>query len=162
LPIHVPPLRERPEDIPDLVDYFLADATKNEGFAEIPSITEQGMEKLMRQPWPGNVRQLRNIVQRILVLSSDKNIGSEAVEFALAADGPALPNQLLNEPGFPVGLESTVTMNFSDARDEFERVFVLQKLKENEYNVARTAQALGMYPSNLHAKIKKFNIQLER
>lgn len=159
LPIYVPPLRERSEDIPALVEYFMNDA--DTGLEEMPHILPEGMKVLMSHNWPGNVRQLRNIVQRILVLSTDTEIGRDTVEYALAADIPAIHKETAAMSDNPA-LESFTNLQFSEARDEFERVFIFQKLKENEYNVSRTAQVLGMYPSNLHAKIKKFNIQLER
>ncbi len=162
LPIHVPPLRQRPEDIPDLVEYFLREVLAVNNTATMPTLSPEAMRCLMAHPWPGNVRQLKNMVQRLLVLNTEDVISGELVKIALAADNPAVRNDPVAHEEANSDWAGLGDLSFSDAKDEFERQFILQKLKENQYNVARTALALGMYPSNLHAKIKKFNIVMER
>jgi two-component system nitrogen regulation response regulator NtrX len=160
LPIHMPPLRQRVEDIPELVAYFLREAVAVNSSLSIPRLDQSAMDSLAAYGWPGNVRQLKNIVQRLLVLAVDPVIDAALVETALAADNPAgKSHDAAAACSEWVGL---VDLSFNDAKDEFERQFILQKLKENQYNISRTAQALSMYPSNLHAKIRKFNITIDK
>lgn len=160
LPIHIPPLRQRTEDIPDLVAYFLREAVSVNGSQPVPAVSSEALDALVGHSWPGNVRQLKNIVQRMLVLGGDPVISRDLVEMALAADNPS--GRQAEGAGGSAEWAGLGDMSFNDAKDEFERQFILQKLKENQYNISRTAQALGMYPSNLHAKIKKFNITIDK
>jgi two-component system nitrogen regulation response regulator NtrX len=160
LPIHMPPLRQRVEDIPDLVAYFLREAVAVNSSLSLPRLSQPAMDKLAGYSWPGNVRQLKNIVQRLLVLAVDPVIEADLVETALAADTPAGKAQ--DGSGANSEWAGLGDLSFNDAKDEFERQFILQKLKENQYNISRTAQVMGMYPSNLHAKIRKFNITIDK
>jgi two-component system nitrogen regulation response regulator NtrX len=150
------------EDIPELVAYFLREALAVNGIAPPPLVGPEAMQLLKDHDWPGNVRQLKNMVQRLLVLNNGPVIGPELVASALAADHPGMATDSGNGGGGQNDWADLKDLSFNDAKDEFERQFILQKLRENQYNVSKTAQSLGMYPSNLHAKIKKFNISTER
>jgi len=158
LPLLVPPLRERKEDIPLLIRYFadnlqpLLDGTKDF------TLDDEGMKLLCEYSWPGNIRQLKNIVQRIMVMSSDSVIGKKVVEFALEADRP-LEKKIDSDLGNSENLQDYEGMALSEARESFEKAYILQKLEEQGYNISRTAEMLGMYPSHLHGKMKKLGIQ---
>lgn len=146
IPITVPALRERPEDIPLLLTHFLREFSGEEGSRRF---SEEALEQLRRHSWPGNVRELKNFVERISIMSSAEVISLEELKEYLD-EGPK---------GEDDPLESYLEMGLTEARDAFERDYLVQKLRENENNISRTAQQLGIYPSNLHAKIKKFGIE---
>ena len=149
IPVTVPPLRERPEDVPLLLTHFLKEFS-GEGTAR--RFSEEALEYLPLHNWPGNVRELKNFVERISIMSSAEEISLEEVKEYLD-EGPK---------GGEDPLESYLEMGLTEARDAFERDYLVQKLRENGNNISRTAQQLGIYPSNLHAKIKKFGIEIGR
>ena len=149
IPVTVPPLRERPEDVPLLIAHFLKQYNP-EGTDR--RFSDDAMELLRRHSWPGNVRELKNFVERISIMSNEEVITEEEVGDHLD-EGPK---------GGEAPIDSYLEMGLTEARDAFERDYLLQKLKESGYNISRTAQALGIYPSNLHAKIKKFGIEIGR
>mgnify|MGYP006266261981 CR=1 FL=1 len=152
IPIRVPPLRERPDDIPLLVDHFLRELDPGEG-AGLKHISDEGMELLRAYEWPGNVRELKNFIERITIMSDDDVIGPETIREHL---GEATPTSGSSE------LDEYTNMGLNEARDSFERKYIVLKLEEHGYNISRTAQALGIYPSNLHGKIKKFGIEMRK
>ncbi|MFP4301910.1 MAG: sigma-54-dependent transcriptional regulator [Spirochaetaceae bacterium] len=147
IPVTVPPLRERQEDVPLLLAHFLKEFS-GEGTSR--RFSEEALEYLQRHPWPGNVRELKNFVERISIMSSGEVISLKEVQEYLD-EGPK---------GGEDPLESYLEMGLTEARDAFERDYLVQKLRENGNNISRTAQQLGIYPSNLHAKIKKFGIEI--
>ncbi|MFW6250206.1 MAG: sigma-54-dependent transcriptional regulator [Alkalispirochaetaceae bacterium] len=147
IPVTVPPLRERQEDVPLLLAHFLKEFS-GEGTSR--RFSEEALEYLQRHPWPGNVRELKNFVERISIMSSGEVISLKEVQEYLD-EGPK---------GGEDPLESYLGMGLTEARDAFERDYLVQKLRENGNNISRTAQQLGIYPSNLHAKIKKFGIEI--
>jgi two-component system, NtrC family, nitrogen regulation response regulator NtrX len=143
-------LRERPEDVPLLLAHFLKSFETEEGTAR--RFNEEAIEYLQEHPWPGNVRELKNFVERISIMSNAEVISLEEVKEYLD-EGP-------KDGDDP--LETYLEMGLTQARDAFERDYLVQKLRENGNNISRTAQQLGIYPSNLHAKIKKFGIEIEK
>lgn len=149
IPITVPALRERPEDVPLLLAHFLR-VFGPEGSSR--RFSEEALELLRSHSWPGNVRELKNFVERISIMSNAEVISREEVE-AYLDEGPK---------GGEDPLESYLEMGLTEARDAFERDYLVQKLREHGYNISRTAQHLGIYPSNLHAKIKKFGIEIDK
>ncbi|MDX1646720.1 MAG: sigma-54 dependent transcriptional regulator [Longimicrobiales bacterium] len=150
VPIHLPPLRERREDIPMLVQHFTDMMTKREGMSP-RSFETAAIEKLQNLPWPGNVRELRNTVERLLILSSGEAVKGDDVD--LLATGPVGAGGL--------GGELLATDTFSDFKDGAERAFILQKLRENDWNVAETARRIDMPRSNLYKKIEKYGLVRE-
>jgi two-component system nitrogen regulation response regulator NtrX len=149
IPIRLPSLKDRKEDIPLLLDYFLRKFQKKNG-GETQGFTPESLKILEEHTWPGNIRELKNFVERVLLMTDEAMIPLEAVDFYL-------------EKGTGSEVESFTkefqNMSLSDAKDKFEIQFIVEKLQDNEYNLSRTAQALGIYPSNLHGKIKKFGIE---
>jgi len=155
VPIHVPPLAERSEDIPMLIEHFI-DQMKNNGNITASKFSDGAMAFLLEYSWPGNVRELKNYIERVTIMSEEDIISRETAEKFL---GPAddKPEKISN----PL-IEKFSNMKLSEARDEFERMLLLHKLEENEYNITKAAQSLGIYPSNLHGKIKKFDIEIKK
>ncbi|NNM54079.1 MAG: sigma-54-dependent Fis family transcriptional regulator [Spirochaetales bacterium] len=153
IPIYVPPLRERQEDLPLLVDYFFKKFRK-ESKAEVldvPHFTSDAWKFLTEHTWPGNIRELKNFLERLLVMTDNDEIDAEQTKIILgqsfAVSAPVTP------------LQPWLNMPLNDAKEAFERALIEEKLRENRYNISKTAQALGLYPSNLHSKLKKFGIE---
>ena len=143
VPIHMPSLSDRGEDIPLLLQAF--DPSLH--------VEDDAVEALQEYSWPGNVRELKNFAERVSIMGNSSAITREDV-------GRFLGNQRAAAKSSPLG--EYLSLGLTDARDRFERQFLLEKLREHGFNVSRTAQDLGVYPSNLHAKIRKFGIEVER
>ncbi len=146
IPLWVPPLRERTEDIPLLVKRFLREFALKEREKE-KVITQEAMELLKQHDWPGNVRELKNIVERLVIMTPAEQIG--------VADIPALGKE---EPGTKPKLAFSLAGSFREARLEFEKDYLAGKIKEFDGNISRTAEAIGLERSNLHRKLKHFKI----
>jgi len=153
IPITVPPLRDRREDLPLLIDYFFRKYRGTTGQA-IPSFTPEALSVLQSHPWPGNIRELKNYLERLSLMTSDLEIDAEEAKSFL---GNGKHDPTLTSPLTPWS-----HLGLNDAKDAFEKAFIEEKLRENRYNVSRTAQTLGLYASNLHTKLKKFAIEVER
>jgi two-component system nitrogen regulation response regulator NtrX len=145
IPFEVPPLRERKEDIPDLIDHFAESFCRRYGKTP-KTITTEAMQKLMAYRWPGNVRELKNTVQRLVIMMPKKKISVYDLPLSIlksvATDS--------SEDGRPT---------WQRAREEFEREFILRSLVENDGNISRTAAAIGMERTHLHRKLKAYNIR---
>jgi two-component system, NtrC family, nitrogen regulation response regulator NtrX len=152
VPIHMPNLRERPEDVSELCRHFLAKAAS--GGAPERVISPEGLALLTARVWPGNVRELANFIERLAVMSDERLVSAETVSRVLNEGTKEKPEPLVAKRYGELGL--------SEARELFERDYLVQKLRECDYNVARAADASGIHPSGLHAKIKKFGIEQER
>lgn len=149
VPIHVPPLRERQEDLPKLIDYFMNKYNNNPDQPP-KTFTDGAMKKLGVYTWPGNIRELKNFIERINIMSDERQIEADLVTHFLG-------EKKVNST--PFDLQKYLGMNLNEARADFERRLIEQNLMEYDYNISRTAQALGVYPSNLHGKIKKYGIK---
>ncbi|MCL2209213.1 MAG: sigma-54 dependent transcriptional regulator [Treponema sp.] len=145
--IHVPPLRERLEDIPLLLHHFLEQLKK-----EI-TLGEGAHEFLMSHDWPGNVRELKNLAERINVMHQGNVITVDDLEKLLDKKSKKTSNT--EHAGFNENLNN---LNFNEARENFEKNYLEFQLSKNNGIISRTAEAIGIYPSNLHAKLKKYNI----
>ncbi len=153
IPVEVPPLRERTEDIEPLVSYFLESFPSHDG-ATKKSITPDGMEALRNHDWPGNIRELKNFIERITIMSNEQEIDGETVHYYL---GETTPDEA--DDGL---IREYQDMKLNEAKNHFEKQLIELKLRENDFNISKTAEHLGIYPSNLHGKIKKFGIRVER
>jgi two-component system nitrogen regulation response regulator NtrX len=155
IPIHIPPLRERPGDIPLLLCYFLKEMEM-----EI-KLEDDAMELLVSHDWPGNVRELKNLAERIAVMHSGGNISGKELMGLLnkgighTAGRTPTPPAL---PGRTTLPETLLEQNFSDAKESFEKCYLEFQISKNNGIISRTAEAIGIYPSNLHAKLKKYGI----
>ncbi|MBX6362989.1 MAG: sigma-54-dependent Fis family transcriptional regulator [Gemmatimonadetes bacterium] len=150
VPIHVPPLRERREDIPMLVRHFVEKAVQEQ---RLPPRTfrDDALDRLSRMEWPGNVRELRNTVERLLILARGNEITAAEVERLVAGGhaAPAVAGDLLG------------ATTFADFKERAERAFILSKLREHDWNVSETARAIDMPRSNLYKKIERYNLMRE-
>jgi two-component system nitrogen regulation response regulator NtrX len=144
IPISTPPLRQRIEDIPLLVDHFLGLLAAEYGQPK-KSMTPEAVKRLKERDWPGNIRELRNLIERLVLMTPSDTIGEAAV---LEAGGEAPSTDYFE-------MET-----LKDAREAFERDFLADKLREHNFNVSRTAEALGIERSNLHRKIKAYGIKI--
>ena len=155
VPIHVPPLCQRKEDIPLLIEHFMEHMMKTENITAT-AFSPEALKLLIEYNWPGNVRELKNFVERVTIMSEEDIISVQTASKFLNSNDDA-PVRVSN----PL-IEQFSRMKLSEARDEFERILLLHKLEENDYNITRAAQSLGIYPSNLHGKIKKFDIEIKK
>ena len=147
VPISVPPLRERQEDIPMLVTHFSEGMVAREGSA--PRVfSDAAMERLKTLTWPGNVRELRNTVERLLILSDGSEITSDDVDLLTSSRARSV------DPG----RELLALDNFSAFKEEAERAYIVGKLRANDWNVAETARRIEMPRSNLYKKIEKYGL----
>jgi two-component system nitrogen regulation response regulator NtrX len=146
IPIHVPPLRERPEDISMLLCHFL-----NLLNAEI-TLEADAIELLTSHDWPGNVRELKNLAERISVMHQEPRITGDDLSKLLNKKSKK-PQNTGNQ--LPEGL---LERNYNEAKDSFEKCYLEFQLLKNYGLITRTAEAIGIYPSNLHAKLRKYNI----
>jgi two-component system nitrogen regulation response regulator NtrX len=151
VPIHVPPLRERRDDIPMLIQHFAQIMSTREGVTP-RAFEEAAVRRLLELPWPGNVRELRNTVERLMILSAGETVRAEDVE--LLATGRT-------GTGPEAGSEILTAETFSDFKDRAERAYILQRLRENDWNVAETARQIDMPRSNLYKKIEKYGLVRE-
>jgi two-component system, NtrC family, nitrogen regulation response regulator NtrX len=152
VPIRVPPLRERVEDLPLLVAYFMK---KYNPIPDQPprDFTADAMKSLQKYSWPGNIRELKNFIERINIMTDEQEISVDVV------------SHFLNEKKVhkvPQGLQKYTHMQLNEAKADFERSLIKQRLEQCDYNISHTAQELGIYPSNLHGKIKKYGIDTKK
>jgi two-component system nitrogen regulation response regulator NtrX len=158
IPIHIPPLRERPEDVPLLLKHFLKDLGD-----ETVEFDGEALNFLASYNWPGNIRELRNLAERIAVMYTGSRIGEKELRDLLLktpelSGGGEYPLETRSgEITFPPNI---FEMKYTEAKDAFEKVYLEFQLSRNRGIITRAAEAIGVYPSNLHAKIRKFNIAL--
>jgi two-component system nitrogen regulation response regulator NtrX len=151
VPINIPPLRERREDIPALIEYFVQQLTEGPG-VPYRRFEEAAVQRLQQRAWPGNVRELRNAVERILILASGKvvtagDVGRLVGESLVAAEE--------SPEAHPEG--GTFESFIQDA----ERAFISGKLREHDWNIAETARALKLPRSSLYKRIERFGLSRE-
>lgn len=145
IPIDVPPLRQRIDDIPDLVDTFL-DEFANQGRSKRKTISQNALDMLSGYSWPGNVRELKNLIERLVIMVDKDKIDVE--------DIPAVYNPATRQDQGAFGPEFLHFQDFKEARKAFEKEFIRLKLIENRNNITKTAEAIGVGRSYLHKKIK--------
>ncbi|MFZ2949591.1 MAG: sigma-54 dependent transcriptional regulator [Desulfuromonadaceae bacterium] len=150
---HSPELRERLEDIGPLVHHFVAQFFRREG-GEAKAFLPEAVGKLQRYSWPGNLRELKNVVERILIVTPGRVVSAE--------DIPDLSGEELagSATSVPEGVHARTALR--EAREGFEREFIIQKLEENDWNISRTAELIELERSNLHRKIKSYGIDVRR
>jgi two-component system nitrogen regulation response regulator NtrX len=153
IPIHVPALRERPEDIPLLLYHFL----KKAGL-EL-ELEESALQVLAAYDWPGNVRELKNLAERISVMHRGGSISGTALGGLLGLRAESKSGNPGSGAVLPGGIWD---LNFNDARDAFEKRYLEFQLSQNGGIISRTAEAIGIYPSNLHAKLRKYQITVNK
>jgi two-component system nitrogen regulation response regulator NtrX len=146
IPVSVPPLRERTEDIPILAAHFLEEYSSAYG-RRPKELSPAAVNVLLRYPWPGNVRELKNVIERLVIMCPQESI-----------EPHHLPPELFR--GAPKEPQSAVA-TLQEARSAYERDFILRKLEENQWNMTRTAAALGLERSHLYRKMKTLGISAD-
>ena len=153
IPIFVPALRDRgTEDLVSLIAYFM-NRYKSQETEAIKGISEEGMKHLLNYSWPGNIRELKNFIERINIMTDDDVISAEVVKYYLGENQTEKRSEIM---------KMYENLKLNDARDKFEKMFITDKLKAHGYNISQTAGDLGIYPSNLHGKIKKLGIEIKK
>ena len=150
IPLRIPPLRDRKEDIPPLVDRFLKDFAFKENEPE-KRITDEAISVLTGHNWLGNVRELKNIIERLVIMTPTAVISK--------SDIPLLFEERKMSkvaPEWDIAADS-----FRGAKQDFERQYILRKLREFEGNISRTAEAIGLERSHLHKKIKGYGLEVK-
>jgi two-component system nitrogen regulation response regulator NtrX len=147
IPIFVPPLRDRREDVPLLADHFMAEFAREYG-RRVKSFEPGATAVLQQYSWPGNVRELRNVIERLMIMVPGDSISQSDLAFLDHDAAPA--------PEVPAPPGTRLTLH--EARDRFERDLILRTLAEQQGNMSRTAEVLGVERSNLYRKMKAFGI----
>jgi two-component system nitrogen regulation response regulator NtrX len=151
IPMRVPPLRERMEDIPQLIKEFTSEISVDMNL-EPKVFSEDALLVLRRYHWPGNVRELRNLVERVFIMSPNREIQ--------ASDIPPPFNQVPNiKDAYASGFAANT---YKEAKAIFEKAFLVKKLQEFNWNISQTAEAIGIERSNLHKKIKAYGLEDSR
>lgn len=145
LQISVPPLRERPEDIAELVEYFTVNFC-NQNNIPVKKFTDKAISNLITFRWPGNVRELKNVVERLIIVVNKKTIDQEDIDLPGTKHDKEF-SELLNK-----------NMSLNDFQSESERLFIIKMLNDYNYNKSQTAEALQIQRSHLYNLIKKYNI----
>ncbi len=165
IPIEVPPLRDRLEDIPLLVDEFIEEFRRENIKAPVRSVSKEVIEALQQYDWPGNVRELRNIIERMFILSGKPEITIDDLPSTFRPGASATALGTTN--GQQAGMTSEVAAeddpcyrcnDFREARKLFEKKYLTLKLAENQGNIKKTAEAIGIERRHLHRKIKSLEI----
>ena len=148
-PLVLPPLRERREDIPALIEHFAAEVSAQNGWKPVP-FSSEAMEALQSYAWPGNVRELRNMTERLMLLATDGQVDLETVELAL----PKM------SAGSGAAISASSSGPLADRVQSFEREVILAELKHRQYNVTLAAKTLGLERSHLYKKAEQLGIDL--
>jgi len=150
-PFHIPPLRERREDVPLLLQSFLKDYGQ---IYDKPDLifSPEAEQALVEYQWPGNVRELRNVVERLAIISSRGTIGLDMVPLSITSERAG---------SVVAGEGASEEIDYRKARELFEKDFFTRRLEENEWNISKTSEAVGLERSNLHRKMKQLGIRKE-
>jgi two-component system nitrogen regulation response regulator NtrX len=146
IPFHIPPLRERAEDIPLFVDYYFKEFSLDTG-REVPHVDDEALKALLKYDWPGNVREIKNLVERLVIMTTAGVIKIDD-----------LPPYF--KDSHPAHKQSLFIGTLKEARKDFEREFILKKLNEFGGNMAKTAESIGIERSHLYRKVKSYGIKL--
>ncbi len=166
LPIRVPSLRERPEDVPPLVEHFVRQFCGENNFKP-KTFAPAAMEALRRHAWRGNVRELRNAVERLLIMVEGDEIGPEHLADVLRRPASPLVDDGASAAGSSAGSGASSPAGAApgtlrDFKEGAERAFLVQKLRDNAWNISATAAAIGTPRSNLYKKLEAYGISQEK
>jgi DNA-binding NtrC family response regulator len=148
IPIHLPPLRERADDIPELVSHFAKEITERH---KKPAVifTDDAMKFMQSLQWSGNVRELKNAVERIIIIVDKREIHKKDIDL-LFSGGKSSIDDIISGSN-----------SFQDFKDKSEKIFILKQLKANDWNISKTAEILEIQRSHLYNKMKKYGIEKE-
>ncbi|WP_319475601.1 sigma-54 dependent transcriptional regulator [Marispirochaeta aestuarii] len=153
VPVHVPSLRDRLDDLPLLVEYFMRRYAADDPAGTVRHFSNEAMQVLQKYLWPGNIRELKNFIERINIMSDEESISAETALYYLGEQQVAPAH---------TDLRDYLDLRLNEAKELFEKWFLETKLQECGYNISQTAGNLGIYPSNLHSKIKKYSIEIKK
>ncbi len=159
VPIIVPPLRERREDIPALVRHFMKIHAEEQGL-RIKEVTPDAMAVFQQYEWPGNIRELRNLIERLMIMVPGPVIDAQHAAASLQGRGG---NSSASSAGPAAALSPLLTKSYDslrDARNAFEKEYIARKLREHHWNISRTAEDLKIERSHLHRKIKLLEVEM--
>jgi two-component system nitrogen regulation response regulator NtrX len=149
--IHVPSLKERREDIPQLVDLFLKEIAEEYKMPNSPRITRKAVEELMKLEWRGNVRELHNVIERLVIMSDGEITENEVTSFAVPRKSRRAEESLFER-----------YEKFQDFKDYSEREFIEKKLRKNNWNITKTAEEIDIQRSHLYNKIEKYGLKRDK
>ena len=148
IPINIPPLRERTDDIPLLVKNF-ADDISNKHKKPPVKFDDDAIKYLQSLPWSGNVRELKNAVERIIILIDGKIISKKDIEFLFSPSKSSIDNII------------DASNSFQEFKEKAEKAFIIRQLNSNDWNISKTAEVLEIQRSHLYNKMKKYGIEKE-
>jgi two-component system nitrogen regulation response regulator NtrX len=158
IPISVPPLRERPDDVPQLVRHYM-DYFSRENNVRPKRITQPALEALQRHRWKGNIRELRNTVERMIIMT-----GGDTIDLPDLPDSVRSPSSSSASGGLAVpkpgsgGAGQAESGTLREFKENAERAFLVGKLRENGWNISKTAEVIGTPRSNLYKKLEQYQI----
>jgi len=150
-PLTLPPLRERPEDFPDLVAHFARQVAAQNGWKD-KIFTEEAIAELRKYGWPGNVRELRNVVERLALLADDDNVSTADVRLVLPTSDSASSGASSSSSG---------TGTLAERTEAFEREVMLAEIRRHNFHMTNVARALGLERSHLYKKCQQLGIDLQ-
>lgn len=148
IPVHVPPLRDRRDDVSLLIIHFVADVSKRNKLHQ-RSFTSEAIDKLRSMNWPGNVRELRNVVERLLILAAGPEVTLKDVNTLINPSSDIFSNLL------------SLDSSYQEFKDQAEKIFIQKQLERFAWNVSRTADELGIQRSHLYTKMRKYGLMRE-
>ena len=148
IPVNIPPLKDRIEDIPLLVESFAGEITARHKKSPV-KFEEDAMKYLQSLPWSGNVRELRNAIERIIILVDKADISRSDIEFLFAGSRSSIGDIIAD------------SNSFQEFKEKAERAFIIKQLKANDWNISKTAEILDIQRSHLYNKMKKYEIEKE-
>ena len=160
VPIVVPPLRERREDIPLLIRHFMKLHAEEQGL-RTKEVTPEAMAVFQQYEWPGNIRELRNLIERLMIMVPGNVIDGAQATMTLQVKTPGAVSSIM--PAVQTAASPLFTQPFDslrDARNAFEKEYIARKLREHHWNISRTAEDLKIERSHLHRKIKLLDVEM--
>ena len=157
VPIIVPPLRERREDIPLLIRHFMKVHAEEQGL-RVKEVSPEAMAVFQQYDWPGNIRELRNLIERLMIMVPGPVIDPAQTGLSLQARPVGSTSQLTTPAVNPLFTQSYDSLR--DARNAFEKDYIARKLREHHWNISRTAEELKIERSHLHRKIKLLDVEM--
>jgi two-component system nitrogen regulation response regulator NtrX len=157
IPLILPTLRERLEDIPQLTHYLIESFAFENGMRP-KKIASDALKLFQNYDWPGNIRELKNIVERLIIMVPSPIVTSEDIEALGIFQSSRISGAGPSSKGYDYFNRKTL----KDARDAFEKDFIIKKLEENNWNISKTSEAIAIERSNLHKKIKAYDINMSQ
>ncbi len=157
VPVIVPPLRERREDIPALVRHFMKANSEEQGL-RIKEVSREAMAVLQQYEWPGNIRELRNLIERLMIMVPESVIEPRQATMSLQGRAGSSPAASISQATSLLFTKAYDSLR--DARNAFEKEYIVRKLREYHWNISRTAEDLKIERSHLHRKIKLLDVEM--